>query len=190
MLCFTKTTVLDSKTTVLSHINSGHVFCYPTDTIYGLGCDATNQASVDRIRSIKKRNESPFSVIVPSLEWVKSHCLVTSAASEWIKKLPGPYTLILPLRPGFSLGPAVHGSTAALGIRIPDHWFTPIIQESRRPFITTSVNVHKYPHLTDPRALSEAMRQNIDILIEDGPLPSTASTIVDLTASKPRILTR
>src|SRR3989338_11151340 len=78
-----------------SLIENCPVFIYPTDTIYGLGCNALNKEAVEKIRSIKQRKTNPFSVIVPSKERIDENCIVNENAKDWIKRLPGPYTLIL-----------------------------------------------------------------------------------------------
>ena len=74
------------------------IFIHPTDTIYGIGCDATNTKLSQKIRNIKNRPNTPFSVLVPSKEWIYKNCKVNKSAEEWINKLPGPYTLILELK--------------------------------------------------------------------------------------------
>ena len=77
-------------------IKSGKIFIYPTDTIYGLGCDATNAEAVKKIREIKERTKSPFSVIAPSKKWIKENCEITKKRALW--KLPGKYTIIFKLK--------------------------------------------------------------------------------------------
>ena len=74
------------------------LFIYPTDTIYGVGCDALNGVLVDRIRDLKGRYDLPFSVIAPSKEWIREQCVIDERAQEWLDKLPGPYTLILKMK--------------------------------------------------------------------------------------------
>ena len=78
-----------------SLIEDSPVFIYPTDTIYGLGCNASNKEAVEKIRAIKERKSNPFSVVVPSKEWIDENCIINENAKDWIKRLPGPYTLIL-----------------------------------------------------------------------------------------------
>lgn len=69
------------------------IFIYPTDTIYGIGCDAENKTLVKKIREIKNRDNGSFSVIAPSINWILENC---ETDKKQIKKyLPGPYTLIL-----------------------------------------------------------------------------------------------
>ena len=76
----------------------GAVFIHPTDTIYGIGCNAEVSSAVRKVRQLKARATNPFSVIAPSLEWINENCVVTKEADEWLEKLPGPYTLILKLK--------------------------------------------------------------------------------------------
>ncbi len=101
----------------VDEIKKGSVFVYPTDTIYGLGCDAGNSESVASIKKIKCREVGkPMSVIAPSVEWIKEHCDV---ADELIEKyLPGPYTLILKKKDVNFLRDVSAGDS--LGVRIPD----------------------------------------------------------------------
>ena len=72
---------------IVKRINAGEVFIYPTDTIYGIGCDATNEGSVKSIRIVKQRFDKPFSVIAPSKQWILKNF---EANKSFIDKLPGP----------------------------------------------------------------------------------------------------
>ncbi len=83
------------KSEIKNMVLKGDVFIHPTDTIYGLGCDATNEQSVKKIREVKQRPTTPFSVIAPSKEWIEANCVITKEAKSWLKKLPGPFTFIL-----------------------------------------------------------------------------------------------
>ena len=82
----------------IEKIKSGNIFIYPTDTIYGLGCDATNETAVNQIHSLKERTSKPFSVWAPSIGWIRKNCVVDKRAEQWLTKLPGPYTFILKLK--------------------------------------------------------------------------------------------
>ena len=85
---------------ILQRIKDGAVFICPTDTIYGLSCNALLEKSVAKIRKLKQRPDSPFSVWIPSLKWIERNCETTKnkEEQEWLKKLPGPYTFILPFK--------------------------------------------------------------------------------------------
>lgn len=147
---------------IIKEIKRGKIFIYPTDTIYGLGCDATSKKSVERIKNIKCRDkDKPLSVIAPSIKWIKEHLIVDDLILE--KYLPGPYTLILKKKnPDF----LSWVSGESLGIRIPSNKFTKIIQSSGLPFITTSVNLSGEPFATSLGQIQKEIKSKVDIIIE------------------------
>lgn len=153
----------------------GAIFIYPTDTIYGLGCDATNEESVSMIKELKYRDKNkPMSVIAPSVDWIKENCEVTG---EVIKKyLPGPYTLILKKKnPEFLKSVASEGT---LGVRIPDSEFTKLVQKAKVPFITTSVNFAGEPFAVKISDIDHKIIDAVDIVIGVGKLDGRPSTLV------------
>ena len=92
MKVFNKEEVKLNQDMLLNDIHKGAVFLCPTDTIYGLGCDARKDDAVKKIREIKGRQDRPFSVIAPTKNWIYENCHVDDNAREWIEnKLPGPY---------------------------------------------------------------------------------------------------
>jgi len=123
---------------LIKKIKQGKIFIYPTDTIYGIGCDATNKQAVEKIKQIKSRDKNkPLSIIAPSIAWIKQNCITNNINLS--QYLPGPYTLILKKKnPDFLKWVS---DTNSLGIRIPNNKFTRQIQKSQLPFITTSVNL-------------------------------------------------
>lgn len=159
----------------IEDIKNGAIFIYPTDTIYGLGCDATNKESVKLIKDLKYRDkDKPMSVIVPSIEWVKENCEVTDEILE--KYLPGPYTLILKKKnPEFLKHVS---STDTLGIRIPDSEFTKLVQKADVPFITTSVNFAGEPFAIQISDIDKKILDSADIIIGVGKLDGRPSTLV------------
>ena len=138
MKLFTEATAKSNLEEIKKRILSGEIFIYPTDTIYGLGCDATNAKAVQKIRDLKKRGAVPFSVISPGVDWIKEHCVIKDFANEWLDKLPGPYTLVFELRPQKKLPKEVNANGKTLGVRIPNHWIAEIVKEIGKPIITTS----------------------------------------------------
>ena len=98
MKIISKKTFLKEKEKYFELFKKGKVFIYPTDTIYGLGCDALNKEAVRKIIEIKERNNKPMSVIAPNKEWIKENCTIEKKANKWMKKLPGKYTLIVNLK--------------------------------------------------------------------------------------------
>ncbi len=172
----------DLKGTVISLIKRGAVFIYPTDTIYGLGCNAEVAESVWKIRAIKG-TQHPFSVIAPSREWIEENLVVKH--SEYLEKLPGPYTLVLEKKK-----PILKETSRlnTLGVRIPNHPFTKIIQEAGVPFITTSVNPSGKEPVKQVSEIPEEIANRIDIAIDAGVLNNPSSTVFDLTEDEPKKL--
>lgn len=159
---------------IINQIKLGKIFIYPTDTIYGLGCDATNIEAVKKIKQIKNRDEDkPLSVIAPSLEWINNNLIIDC---EIEKYLPGPYTIILKKKNPDFLNHV--SSTPSLGVRIPNCDFTKIIQKTGLPFITTSVNLAGEPFLTNIQDLNQEIKSKVDSIIDIGPLTGKPSTLI------------
>ena len=156
------------------------IFIYPTDTIYGIGCNALNKEAVERIRKTKQRKESPFSVIAPSKEWIAKNCKMNENAEEWIKKLPGPYTLILKTKED-CVAKNVAPGLKTLGVRIPNHWFSDFVKEINIPIVSTSVNISGEGFMTSLEDLDDDIKAKVDFIIYDGPKQGKPSKIVDLT---------
>lgn len=156
-------------------IKHGAIFIYPTDTIYGLGCDATNEESVALLKEMKYRDQDkPLSIIAPSIEWIKENCEVDDGLIE--KYLPGPYTLILKKKDSDFLKHV--SANDSLGVRIPDSEFTSLVQEAGVPFITTSVNLAGEPFAIKISDISHKILDAVDIIIGVGELDGRPSTLV------------
>ncbi|RJQ15647.1 threonylcarbamoyl-AMP synthase [Candidatus Woesearchaeota archaeon] len=164
------------------------IFIYPTDTIYGIGCDATNEDLVKKIRKIKQ-TEKPFSIIAPSMEWIYEHCILNEQAKEWLKKLPGPYTIILPLKNHKELaGNISDGKT--IGIRIPKHWFSKVVAMIDTPIVTTSANVTGEMFMTDLENLDKRMEKGVQFAIYEGKKAGNPSTLVHIEEGEVKIKER
>ena len=177
------------KDAIIEHIIDGAVFIYPTDTIYGIGCNAQISKSVKKIRQLKGRAANPFSVIAPSIDWIKENCLIAEEAEEWLDKLPGPYTLILKLKNQKCVAKEVNPGLSTLGVRIPSHWISKIIAEAEVPVVTTSVNRSNEDYMTSLEDLDPAIKKGIDFIIYEGSKEGKPSKIVNLTG-KVKILER
>jgi len=157
-----------------NQIKQGKIFIYPTDTIYGLGCDATNEQAVEKIKQIKERDrDKPLSVIAPSFKWIEENFIVDA---DLHKYLPGPYTIILKKK---NLDFLKHVSNAdTIGIRIPDCDFTKQIQEAGVPFITTSVNLSGQPFAKNVDEIPEGIKNKVDVIVDVGELNGKPSTLI------------
>ena len=190
MKIISKQEFLKSKTKYVKKILQGAVFVYPTDTIYGIGCDATNAKAVNKIRKIKKRDDAPFSVAVPSKKWIKDNCEVSKEAEKWLKKLPGPYTLLLKLKNKAGVAKQVIPRTNILGVRIPNNWFAKIIAELEAPITATSANITTKKHMTSLKDLNQSIAEKVDFIIYDGRKAAKPSTVVDLASKEAKLLKR
>ena len=171
-------------------IEEGAVFIHPTDTIYGIGCDATNRDAVKKIRDIKDRHESPFSIIAPNKEWILENCHVNEKAKEWIDKLPGAYTLILKLKNKEAIAPNVNFDMETLGVRIPEHWFGEAVSKIEKPIVTTSANKSGEDFMTSLDDLNPRIQSDIEFIIYEDEKHGRPSTIVDLTKEEPVVRRR
>ena len=177
------------KGALLDNITRGSIFIYPTDTIYGLGCNAQKSESVRKIRKLKGRTTNPFSVIAPSVEWINENCLVTKQAEEWIDKLPAPYTLILKLKNYKCVSKAINLELNTLGVRIPNHWIKDFVAEANLPIVTTSVNKSNEDYMTSLEDLDPSIQSGVDFVLFEGKKEGKPSKIIDLTG-KVKIIER
>jgi len=164
----------------LGLINEGAVFVYPTDTIYGIGCNALNEQSVLKIRELKDRSKAPFSVIAPSIEWIKDNCNVIPEAEEWLEKIPGPYTLVMELKNPNCVAKAVIQDINTLGIRQPEHWITKTFASLDIPIVTTSVNKTGKQFMTNVEDMDSEIKNGVDFIIDEGEKKAKPSNIVHL----------
>lgn len=173
---------------LLKAIKQGKIIVYPTDTIYGIGCDALNTDSVLKIRMIKERDaDKPLSIIAQSKQWIYKHFDVNKS---YIQKLPGPFTFILRTKKERLVSNHVTNNVNVLAVRIPDHPLTKTIQKAKTPFITTSVNLSGKPPINDVRKIPRKIIKQVDIIIDAGTLSSRPSTVIDLTGNIPRLIPR
>jgi L-threonylcarbamoyladenylate synthase len=178
MIILNKEETLQRKDEIISAIKAGMIFIYPTDTIYGIGCDATNEDAVQKIREIKQRDQKPVLVIAPSKNWINANLFVPEM--DKLDLLPGPYSLILKVKQKGFVAPSV-SFDETLGVRIPNNWFTEIVSEAGIPFVTTSVNITGQKNMESLEDLSEDFLNQVDYVIYEGPNHGKQSTRIDLT---------
>ncbi|ATA69177.1 threonylcarbamoyl-AMP synthase [Capnocytophaga cynodegmi] len=177
---------------VVQVLRSGGLVIYPTDTVYGLGCDITNTKALERIAKIKgiKLEKANFSFICPDLsnlsDYVKQ--IDTSTFKILKRALPGPYTFILP---GNNNLPSAFKKKKTVGIRIPDNNIARIIVERLgNPIVSTSIRDEDdvIEYTTDPELIFEKWQNKVDIVIDGGYGDNMASTVIDLSGSEPVIV--
>lgn len=171
---------------IVDTLRNGGVIIYPTDTVYGMGCDIHNQRAVERICQIKgiKAKKHNFSIICYDLSNIAEYtrALSTSVFKIMKKALPGPYTFIL--EANNSVPKILNSNKKTIGIRIPDHPIPRLlVKELGQPILTTSIrdedDVIEYS--TDPELIFEKYENLVDIVIDGGYGNNVASTILDCT---------
>ena len=183
------TTVINK---VLEVLKKGGIIIYPTDTVYGLGCDITNAKAVEKIARIKgiKVDKSNFSFICNDLSHLSDYVKqIDTPTYKLLKRaLPGPYTFILP---GSKSLPKVFKKKKTVGIRIPNNNIVRAIVEALgNPIISTSIRDEDdvIEYTTDPELIFEKWKHLVDGVIYGGFGGNLASTIIDLTDSLPKII--
>lgn len=165
----------------------GKIVIYPTDTVYGIGCDAENEKLVKKIYEIKKRDrKKPLSVIAPSFEWIFKNF---DCNEKLVRNfLPGAYTLILRKKNIDFLKNVAPGNS--VGVRIPAHLISKVIEKLNIPFVTTSANISGKKAPASVEEIEKKILDKADIIIDGGKLPGKPSTIVDLTGKEVKIIER
>ena len=160
-----------------SVLKNGGVIVYPTDTLYGFGCDAKNESAIEKINSIKGR-KAPMSVLASNIEIAAKWMNIPKHDKNIIlEKLGGSTTIIVPVKFGIT-SPAITGDNDTLGLRIPDHKFCQKLSEAYpNPITTTSVNRTKQKPLTNPEKILSEFTREIDLIIDDGIIEGSGSTI-------------
>jgi len=181
MLTYSKAEYELRDDVILNKIAEGNIFIHPTDTIYGIGCDASNSKAIQKLREAKLRYSRPFSVIVPSKTWIRENCVVDDNVVKWLKKLPGPYTLILTLKNKKAVSPEANMNLDTIGVRMIDHWFQKACEKFRKPIITTSANQMGKDFMTSIENLDTEIKAKTDFIIYEGEKLAKPSTIIDLT---------
>lgn len=177
-------------TQAVNYLRQGGVICYPTDTVYGIGCDIFNQKAVKRIYRIKKKStDKPFSFMCADLKDLSNYCLVSNTAYRLMKKnLPGAYTFILPT---LKIVPRIMISKQkTVGIRVPDNAICrALIEELGNPILTTSAAVgdNEEP-MAEAFEIEARLGNQVDAVIDGGPVFAAPSSVVSLINDDVQIL--
>jgi tRNA threonylcarbamoyl adenosine modification protein (Sua5/YciO/YrdC/YwlC family) len=173
-------------------LRNGGLVIYPTDTVYGLGCDITNTRALERIAKIKgvKLEKANFSFVCSDLSNLSDYVKQIDTATFKILKraLPGPYTFILP---GNNDLPKEFRKKKTVGIRVPDNNIArEIVKLLGNPIVSTSIHDEDYviEYSTDPELIFEKWQNKVDLIIDGGYGNNVASTIIDLTGHEPEII--
>ncbi len=173
----------------VSILKDGGVIIYPTDTVYGIGCDIFNKEALERIFAIKNDGNSKLlSFVCSDLKDIAKYARVSDYAYRTMKHLlPGPYTFILPAA---KLVPKkLWSKRKTVGIRIPNNNITmKLVEEMGNPIISTSTTNRKGDVIFDPFEIKNIFNSQVDLMLSMGPLMGEPSTVVDLSEEAPEVL--
>ncbi|PKN71079.1 MAG: threonylcarbamoyl-AMP synthase [Deltaproteobacteria bacterium HGW-Deltaproteobacteria-12] len=164
-------------------LRDGGIIIYPTDTVYGLGCDLSNKKGIEKIYEIKRRNKKqPLSFICSDLKHISQYAKVTDYAYKTMKRLlPGSYTFIL--EASRLVPKIILPKRPTTGIRVPDNNICmAMVRELGQPIISTSVKTAEGEDLGNPYIIGEHFGKLVDLIIDGGniiPEPSSVISLVD-----------
>lgn len=180
---------------IVDYLKRGKVIAYPTDTVYGLGCDARNALAIKRVNKIKgEKSLKPLLVLISDFKMLKRYCFVNSAQMEYLKKIwirPHPrlslarrgairsVTVILKRKP--NLPAELTGGLNSLAVRLPQSEFlVKIISEVGFPLVSTSLNKAGGKLLTNVKNLKKYFKYLPDLAIDAGTIKGKPSRLVDI----------
>lgn len=177
---------------VVEVLRKGGLVIYPTDTVYGLGCDITNTKALEKIARIKgiKLAKANWSFICTDLSNLSDYVRQIDTATFKILKraLPGPYTFILP---GNNNLPKEFKKKKTVGIRVPDNSIVKaLVEELGNPIVSTSIHDDDdvLEYTTDPELIYEKWDNLVDIVIDGGYGGNVGSTIIDVSTGSPEVI--
>lgn len=177
--------------TVVEVLQSGGVIVYPTDTIYGLGCDIFQPSAIERICRIKGIDvrKANFSFVCHDLSHLSHYArqIDTPTYRMLREHLPGPYTFILPA--SRMVPKLVQSRKSTVGLRIPDNLIAlTLVQELGNPIISTSLPGNLVEDYTDPLVMNENIGQLVDLVVDGGIGGTVPSTVIDCTGDAPLLV--
>jgi tRNA threonylcarbamoyl adenosine modification protein (Sua5/YciO/YrdC/YwlC family) len=178
--------------TIVECLQGGGVIIYPTDTVYGMGCDISQPKAIERICRIKQIDpkKAQFSFICHDLSHLSDYAKSVDTPVFRILKqaLPGPYTFILPASK--QVPKMLKTRKDTVGIRVPDNNICrTIVKELGNPVMSTSLPIEQYvEEYTDPEIIYEKFGKIVDIVIDGGTGGTTFSTVIDFTGPEPEVV--
>lgn len=176
---------------VVETLQKGGIIIYPTDTIYGLGCDIFQQKAIERICRIKQVDpkKAQLSFVCSDLSHLSDYAKqLTNSTYRLLKEyLPGPYTFILPASK--MVPRLIQSKKDTIGLRIPNNKITQaIVSELGRPILSASLPGEMVEDYTDPEVMYENFRNDVEIVVDGGIGGTIPSTIIDCTDETPVLI--
>ncbi len=178
---------------VVDILKNGGIIIYPTDTIYGLGCDINNQKAVERICRLRNLDykTANLSFICKDIGQISQYtkALDNPTFKTLKRNLPGAFTFILPSNN--EVPKLFKNKKRTIGVRVPDHAVPlAIVEELGRPILTTSLRSDDkiLEYFTDPQQIYEDFKDKVDVFIDSGYGSNMPSTVINLTSGEPEII--
>ena len=175
---------------IINTLKDGKLVIMPTDTIYGIIGDATNEDVINKVYEVKERpHDKPLLILVSNLSML--HELVTEIPKETEKIInkfwPGPLTILF--KKSSKVSDTLTANSALVAIRMPnDKRLLNIMNHLNRPLISTSANISSHDAITNPNQLEEKMKEKIDLIVDEGTVNNEASTLITIVNGKIEIL--
>lgn len=170
-------------------LKNGGLIIYPTDTLYGIGCDIFNKEALEKVFSIKSESSHKlFSFVCSDLKNIARYAKVSDYAYRTMKHLlPGPYTFILPAAK--EVPKKLWSKRKTVGIRVPNNNIALLlVRELGNPIISTSVTDRSGEVLTDVEEIRTVFNSSIDLMLATGNLAGDPSSVIDLSAERPEVV--
>lgn len=182
-------TTADNLVITSQILADGGLVAYPTDTVYGLGCNPFNVKALKRLFKVKGERDKPLPILASDVESIEKIAFLSEKARKIAARFwPGPLTLVLPKKP--ALPETATCNLNSVGVRIPKHDVTlRLIRLSNGLLVGTSANKTGAKPPCTAQEVAEQLREEVDVILDGGTTPlGVSSTVVDFTQEKPKIL--
>lgn len=171
-------------------LQNGGLIIYPTDTVYGIGCNLYDKTALEKLYALKKKNKfDPISLIVKDIQQASSYVRISNFAYKIMRRcLPGPFTFILPS--GREIPKIMLSRRKEVGIRVPDNAVCLALLDAHfYPLVNTSVNLQPDELLNNPDDIERFYKHAVDIMLDVGWIPDAQeSTVVSLIGDELKVL--
>ena len=178
------------KEKIINEIKKGHLVIMPTDTIYGIIADATNEKTIKKVYLAKERSfHKPLLILISNEKMLQELVIeIPSLVQKLIKKYwPGPLTILF--KKSQKVSSLLTAGSDYVAIRMPrDNRLLEIMNQLNRPLISTSANISSHNPITNPSQIEPRMREKIDYILDEGTVNKEASTLIKVENNKIEIL--
>lgn len=154
------------------------IFIHPTDSHYGIGCDATNTLLVMKLRLLKRWHSQPFTIIAPSKDWIRENI---DLPEEALKHFPGPVTIIARMKNPLCVCQDVHLGYKTIGVRMPDHWIGDVVRRMGKPVVSSCANKKSETLMTSLDDADPALLKSASVVLHEGPKQGRHIVFIDYT---------